>query len=91
MTRKFNFQVVAISLLVALTTSYVLCIAACSLFDWAMYEIWAPLLPGFVWPITAGGFIIGLLWLAIYSLYIPAIFVLPYNFLIQRASGAAKS
>jgi hypothetical protein len=91
MTQKLNYRVIALSLLIALVTSYVICIVSDLLFGWTMYEIWAPLLPGFVWPVTVGGFMIGLLWLVAYSLYIPAILVLPYNFLIQGSSTAVES
>jgi len=91
MTQKLNYRVIALTLLIALVTSYVLCIVGDLLFGWTMYEIWAPLLPGFVWPVTVGGFMIGLLWLVAYSLYIPAILVLPYNFFIQGSSTAVES
>jgi len=67
-----------------LTVSYVLCIAAGLTFGWKMYEAWAPLLPGFTWPVTAVGFFIGLLWLVGYSLYGAAILVLPYNYLVSK-------
>lgn len=91
MTQKLNYRVITITLWIALGTSYVLCITGDLLFDWTMYKIWAPLLPGFVWPLTVGGFISGLIWLLAYSLYLPAILVLPYNFLLQRSSTAVES
>ena len=86
MHTSLKFRPVAITLYLALTVSYVLCIAGDLLFGWTMYEAWAPLLPGFVWPLTAGGFIIGLFWIVGYSLYGAALLVLPYNYLTQQSS-----
>lgn len=84
MKMPISFRNVAITLFVGLTISYLLCILGGVLFDWTMYEAWAPLLPGFTWPLETTGFFIGLLWLVVYSLYIPAVLVLPYNYLTQR-------
>jgi hypothetical protein len=76
-----------LSLLVTLMISYVICIAGDLLFGWTMYQAWMPLLPGFTWPLTAGGFVIGLVWLVLYSIYIPIVFVLPYNYFSRRFEG----
>lgn len=84
MNATLNFRAVAITLLIALVVSYVLCIAGDLLFGWTMYQAWMPLLPGFTWPLTAGGFLLGLLWLVGYSLYGAVLLVLPYNYLVQR-------
>lgn len=84
MRASLKFRPMAITLFVFLTVSYLLCIAVGLLFGWTMYEAWAPLLPGFTWPVTAVGFFIGLVWLVIYSLYGAALFVLPYNYLTRR-------
>lgn len=84
MKASFSFRAVTITLLLALAISYVLCILGDLLFGWTMYETWMPLLPGFTWPLTAGGFLIGLLWLVGYSIYGAAILVLPYNYLIRQ-------
>ena len=84
MKMPISFRTVAITFFVGLTTSYVLCILGGILFGWTMYEAWAPLLPGFTWPLTAAGFFIGLLWLVGYSLYAAALLVLPYNYLTRR-------
>ncbi|MFO7539147.1 MAG: hypothetical protein R6X32_13985 [Chloroflexota bacterium] len=78
-----QFRPLAITFFVALLVSYVLCIVAGWLFGWTMVQAWAPLLPGFTWPLTAGGFLIGLLWLVGYSLYGAALIVFPYNYLIR--------
>ena len=84
MKASLSFRAVTITLLLALAVSYVLCILGDLLFGWTMYETWMPLLPGFTWPLTAGGFLIGLLWLVGYSIYGAAILVLPYNYLIRQ-------
>ncbi len=84
MNMPISFRTVAIMFFVGLTTSYVLCILGGVLLGWTMYEVWAPLLPGFPWPLTAAGFLIGLLWLVGYSLYGAFFLVQPYRFLVRR-------
>lgn len=84
MKASLSFRAVTITLLLALAISYVLCILGDLLFGWTMYETWMPLLPGFTWPLTAGGFLIGLLWLVGYSVYGAVILVLPYNYLVRH-------
>jgi hypothetical protein len=84
MKSKISFRALAITLLITLVVSYVLCIAGDLLFGWAMYQIWTPLLPGFTWPLTFEGFLIGLLWLVGYSLYVAALIAFPYNYFIRR-------
>ncbi|MDP1715695.1 MAG: hypothetical protein Q8L41_13210 [Anaerolineales bacterium] len=87
MKATINFRALTITLLIALVVSYVLCIAGDLLFGWTMYQAWQPLLPGFTWPLTAGGFLIGLLWLVGYSLYAAALIALPYNYFVQRGNS----
>ncbi len=89
-TRRLNFWIVASTLWIASTVSYLLCIAGDLLFGWTMYESWGPLLPGFEWPLTAGGFLIGLAWLIAYSLYFATVFVVPYNALITRRPSTSQ-
>ncbi|NOZ71396.1 MAG: hypothetical protein GXP38_05695 [Chloroflexi bacterium] len=84
MNATLNFRAVTITLFVALVVSYVLCIAGDLLFGWTMYQVWMPLLPGFTWPLTTTGFLLGLLWLIGYGLYGAVLFVLPYNYLVRR-------
>lgn len=84
MRKSLSFRVIATTLFVVLAVSYVLCIAAGSLFDWTMYQAWVPLLPGFTWPVTVNGFLVGLLWIVGYSLYGAALWVFPYNALVRR-------
>jgi hypothetical protein len=85
MNKLLSFRIVGTTLFIALTISYGLCILGDILFGWTMYQVWAPLLPGFTWPLTAVGFFAGLLWLVGYSLYVAALLVLPYNFLTRRS------
>ncbi|HZD57510.1 MAG TPA: hypothetical protein VE136_12335 [Anaerolineales bacterium] len=87
MTNKLDFRAFAITLFLVGLVSYVLCIAGDLLFDWTMYQVWAPLLPGFTWPLTPVGFTIGLIWLVLYSLYGAAIIVWPYNLFVRRESA----
>lgn len=91
MKPSLNFRAVALTLLIALSVSYLLCIAAGLLFGWTMYQAWMPLLPGFTWPLTAVGFLIGLLWVVGYSLYAAVLIVFPYNYLTQQKAMSSKS
>jgi len=84
MKSRIDFRALTITLLIASVVSYILCIAGDLLFGWTMYQLWIPLLPGFTWPLTVGGFLIGLLWLVGYSIYAAALISLPYNYFIQR-------
>jgi hypothetical protein len=52
-----------------------------------MYQAWLPLLPGVSWPVTAGGFVVGLLWLVIYSIYFTVLIAWPYNQWTQRQTA----
>ncbi len=85
MKPALNFRAVSLTFLIAFSISYILCIAGGLVFDWRMYESWAPLLPGFTWPLTIGGFFIGLLWIVGYSLYGAALLVFPYNYFTQQS------
>ena len=85
MNGRLNFRAISITFIVGLTLTYVLCIAGDLLFGWTMYETWMPLLPGFTWPLTVGGIVIGLLWLFSYGVYAAALLVLPYNYLYRRS------
>ncbi len=82
---ELNFRASVFGILVALVVSYALCIAGDLLFGWTMYQVWMPLLPGFTWPLTAGGSLLGLLWLVLYSIFVPIVFILPYNYLVRKS------
>lgn len=87
MRTSLAFRPVALTLFLFLIVSYLLCIAAGLLFGWGMVDAWMPLLPGFDWPLTAGGFLVGLLWLVGYSLYGAALIVLPYNYFSRHSAA----
>ncbi len=65
MNKTLSVRGVIYALLIASTVSYILCILGDLLFGLAMYEVWTPLLPGFTWPLTVGGFLLGLVWLLV--------------------------
>lgn len=88
MKATISFRALTVALLIALVVSYVLCIAGDLLFGWTMYQTWMPILPGFTWPLTFGGFFIGLVWLVGYSIYMAALVALPYNYFVRRQSKA---
>lgn len=82
-----NFRATTFSLFITLVVSYIICIAGDLLFGWTMYEAWAPLLPGFTWPLTFAGFIFGLLWIVGYSVFAAIIFVFPYNYFVNQQTS----
>ena len=84
MMAKLDFRAVLLTLFLAGLVSYFLCIAGDLLFGWTMYQIWAPLVPGFTWPMTPAGFLLGLIWILVYSLYGSALIVWPYNLFVRR-------
>ena len=86
MSTKLDFQAFVLTLFFAGLVSYILCIAGDLLFNWTMYQIWMPLMPGFTWPLTPSGIIFGLIWLVVYSLYGAALIVWPYNLFLRRKS-----
>lgn len=72
----------ALSLFVSIT--YVACVAFDLLLpDYAMYETWAGLLPGFVW-LTPAGFAIGLAESFLYGWYVALVFGGLYNAFVAR-------
>jgi hypothetical protein len=89
MNNQMRYKPLSGTLFVTLFISYVLCIVGDILFGWTMYQSWMPLLPGFAWSLTAGGLLIGMIWLAGYSLYPAALIVYPYRYLVKRFSQDA--
>ncbi|MGR3271735.1 DUF5676 family membrane protein [Thalassococcus profundi] len=76
----------ALSLFLAIT--YLVCVGFDLLFpDYAMYETWAGLLPGFVW-LTPTGFAIGLIESFLYGWYGALIFGGLYNAIVSRGRPA---
>lgn len=88
MNTRLDFRAMSLALFIALAVSYVLCIVGDLWFGWTMVSVWMPLLPGFTWPLSWTGFLVGLLWLVGYSLYTAALIVLPYNYISQRRAAA---
>ena len=88
MSERVSISAVFTATLVGLVVSYLLCIAGDILFGWTMYQVWAPLLPGFEWPLTVPGFLLGLVWLVAYAAYLPLVFLLPFNYLVRREQTA---
>jgi 2TM family of unknown function (DUF5676) len=71
-----------------LTLTYVVCVAFDLIFpDYAMYQTWSGLLPGFVW-LTPLGFIIGLVESFLYGWYAALIFGGLYNAIANRGAEA---
>ncbi len=89
MDRRLNFRALSITFGLALGVSYLVCIAGDLLFGWSMYEAWMPFVPGFTWPLTPTGVLIGLLWLTGYGLYGAALIVFPYNYLYRRFTASS--
>ena len=62
-----------------LVATYLVCVAFDLIFpQFAMYEAWAPLLPGFVW-LTPLSFLVGLIESALYGWYVAFVFGGLYN------------
>ena len=88
MKTTLSFQALAPTLFIALAVSYLLCIAGDLLFGWTTLNALAPVLPGFTWPLTTGGFLTGFLWIAACSIYSAALIAFPYNFFAARVRSA---
>ncbi|GER78846.1 MAG: hypothetical protein HZC39_13240 [Chloroflexi bacterium] len=83
MKATLSFRALAITFFIALTVSYLLCIAADLWFGFRTLQALAPFLPGFTWPLTFSGFLVGLLWIAVCSAYSAAMIAFPYNYLVK--------
>ena len=83
--RVLDLRSTVFTIFIVMMVSYVLCILAGMTFSWSMmYKAWLPLLPGFVWPVTLGGLLIGVLWIIGYSVYLGALIVFPYNYFLKK-------
>lgn len=81
--KGLSIKTVGLSLSTLFAVSYALClIFDMALPNWAMYQVWQGLLPGFSW--SAVGFFIGLFWTIIYGFYIAVIFVPVFNYLHRQ-------
>ena len=78
-----DWRVVGLALASFFVLTYVLSVLFGLLFpQWAMYELWGRLLPGFTW-LSWGSFLLGLVGSIAYGLYIALVFCPLYN-LISR-------
>ncbi len=83
-----DWKIVGFSIGTFLSITYVLCIAYDLMFpEYAMYEAWIKLLPGFKW-ITWWSFFLGLVEIFLYGIYIGLIFAPLYNFFNMKFGGA---
>jgi len=77
---KLRFKPVAAAVTTFGSLTYIICVIFEFIFpQWAMYELWEILLPGFTW-ISWGSFFIGLAGIIVYGFYIAAVFVPVYNY-----------
>lgn len=82
--KGLSFKVVGLSLALFLSITYIICIAFDLIWpQFAMYKVWAPLLPGFSW-ISWTSFFLGLIESFIWGYFIAIIFVPIYNFLNRK-------
>jgi len=78
--KRLRFKPVAATGIIFGEATYILCVIFDFIFpQWAMYKLWEILLPGFTW-ISWGSFLIGLIDIALYGLYVAAVFVPVYNY-----------
>ncbi len=79
-----DWRVVALALASFFALTYVLSVLFGLLFpQWAMYELWGRLLPGFTW-LSWGSFLVGLVGSVAYGFYIALVFCPLFNLLSRR-------
>ncbi|MFQ5711711.1 MAG: DUF5676 family membrane protein [Candidatus Geothermarchaeales archaeon] len=84
MDDKFSLKSVSLSLGILFSIVYVLCVIWDVLVpQYAMYGVWAPLLPGFSF-LDVFSFFLGLLETFLYGLGIGVLFVGIYNYLSKK-------
>lgn len=84
MQGKISLKAAGLALGVLFSITYVLCVAwDLALPKYAMYSVWAPLLPGFTW-FSTGSFILGLVETFVYGVYGGTVFAFLYNYLIKE-------
>ncbi len=78
--KPLRFKPIALTVTAFGAITYILCVLFDLIFpQWATYQIWEILLPGFIW-ISWSSFFIGLVGIIGYGIYIAAVFVPIYNF-----------
>jgi small-conductance mechanosensitive channel len=81
---KMSLKVKAFTLSIGFMIIYIICVAWDLAFpEYAMYQVWAPLFPGFTW-LSLSSFLLGLFEAFIYGLLIAVIFVPLNNFFNKR-------
>jgi|Deesub1362A_J573_1020465.scaffolds.fasta_scaffold00094_97 hypothetical protein len=81
MQGKINIRAAGLALGVLFSITYVLCVLwDIALPEYAMFGVWAPILPGFTW-LSMGSFILGLVETFVYGVYGGATFAFLYNLL----------
>ena len=85
-----RIKTVGLSLSALFAASYVLCVIWDLIFpNWAMYQVWQGLFPGFSW--SATGLFIGLVETVFYGFYVAIIIVPIYNYLYRRDMTTAMA
>ncbi len=83
-----DWKVVGLSTGTFLSISYILCVAYDLIFpEYAMYESWIKLLPGFTW-LTWQSFLLGLAESFFYGIYFGLVFAPVYNFFNMKLGRA---
>ncbi len=83
-----DWKVVGLSAGTFLSISYILCVAYDLIFpEYAMYESWIKLLPGFTW-LTWQSFLLGLAESFFYGIYFGLVFAPVYNFFNMKLGRA---
>ena len=81
---RIRLTAVGMSLGLSFAITFTLCVLFDALFPgWAMYRVWQPLFPGFVW-LTWPSFFLGLAESFAYGWYVAVIFVPLYNLFAAR-------
>lgn len=82
--KSLSIKVVGLTLALFLSIIYTICIVFCLIWpEFAMYKMWAPLLPGFFW-INWQTFFLGLVESFIWGYFLTIIFVPIYNMLNRK-------
>lgn len=83
--RRIPVFALGMSLGLFLSVTFVFCVGFDLLFpQWAMYEMWLKLLPGFTW-LNWQSFLLGLVETFAYGWYIALVFAPLYNFFAARS------
>lgn len=88
---RISLYALGMSLGIFLAITFLLCVLFDLLFPgYAMYRVWAPLLPGFSW-LSWSSLLIGLVESFAYGWYVAVVFAPLYNFFTARSAKAGGS